>query len=238
MTLLGGPGTGKSAHLRFLVKRFHETWLGTSHSARLLPPQFKDSVPIFADLSAWKDSKIGLSAFLQAQIKSVGVPELAERFPDLMERGRVILLLDGLTEMPPLDDRELETLVDDPRSKAIARIGDDEKLYCVLTCRRNDFVDGFHWRDLYLQSLTKEQIEVIGAHLYRKDRNGQQMARAFVKSVWESRDARRAKLTALAENPFFCRNCLAITTIEPSGEEGPSIKQNCLNMPLRNRSSS
>jgi len=177
-----------------------------------LPPDWQECVPIFASLSQWENTEMELLPFLQDQIRELGVPALADRLADLMEQGRVVLLLDGLNELPQLSRNEATGLIDDHRAKAIARLGDrseTRRVRCVLSCREKDFAGDPYWRDLRVQNLTPDQIHAFAVAFYKSDPgkddpDAEQRAERFLAYVNDdTTDIRRRKLQELAIQPFY-----------------------------------
>ncbi len=155
VVLLGRPGAGKSSTLRHLVTDL------ASDDTRIL---------VFAGLSEWDDPAAGLLDFLQAQLRSLHQLALAERLPDLMSAGRVVLLLDGLNEIPRLGRDPATGRLADPRVEAIAELAtrpEWEFAGCVLTCRPRDFDGGPAWHDLHLLDLDDDQTRALGEAYFR-----------------------------------------------------------------------
>ncbi|WP_199509385.1 HEAT repeat domain-containing protein [Nucisporomicrobium flavum] len=183
VVLLGRPGAGKSSTLRGLFTGL------AGDDARLT---------IFADLSEWGDPAAGLLDFLQAQLRSLHQLTLAERLPGLMSAGRVVLLLDGLNEMPRLSRDPATGRLSDPRVEAITALAarpEWEENGCVLTCRPRDFDGGPAWHDVHLLDLDEDQTQAL-AEAYFREAPGS--AAAFLTALGRAR-----RLDQLAALPFF-----------------------------------
>ncbi|MBE2201549.1 MAG: SUMF1/EgtB/PvdO family nonheme iron enzyme [Anaerolinea sp.] len=101
LVLLGGPGSGKTTLLRRLQLEF--AWDGAAGSA--------DRVPFFIPLNAYRGARLAdalpdpadwLAERWQAECRRAGQSGLPD-FAALLREGRLLLLLDGLNEMPHRD---------------------------------------------------------------------------------------------------------------------------------------
>ena len=154
--LLGGPGAGKSSYLQYLA--LAETGPRTT-AARL---------PVLVDLNAW-DSSGPFLPFVQAFLRDppnpappaapfhVVSPWLAEQIDTYLQTGRVLLLLDGLNELPPVD----------PAAESARRVAlrDFFAAYpqprAVVTCRMLDYageLDSAGFQQVLLDPWTVEQM--------------------------------------------------------------------------------
>jgi NACHT domain len=94
LMILGGPGTGKTTFLRKVgleaIKKSHGEY---SHS----------SIPVFLELRSfqWKAENIDLEAKIAAEFEHCGLLESTELTRKLLERGKLLILFDGLDEVPP-----------------------------------------------------------------------------------------------------------------------------------------
>jgi len=187
VALLGDPGAGKSTALRGLFREYEERWRKDAAGA----------VPIFAALNRWQESE-SLLAFLQKE-----AAELAPKLPDLLKEGRVLLLLDGLNELPGLKQDKETQEIDDPRSKSIAEVGREyPKVLCLLSCRVKEFVGGPGWCDLHVQPLRLAQVEAIARAYFEEET---EKAAQLVAGLY---DSKREKLQTLAEKPFYLKRLL------------------------------
>lgn len=91
LMVLGGPGSGKSTYL----KRLGLEALNGKAGA------FKDALtPVFLELKHFKSDEINLKTAIAEELGSVGFP-LSETFvTKLLEEGKLLVLLDGLDEVP------------------------------------------------------------------------------------------------------------------------------------------
>jgi HEAT repeat protein len=201
LVLLGAPGAGKSTTLRHLVERLGAPWLSAAADDMT-------KIPIFADLSEWHDESMDLVSFLQAQLRSLGQPALAERLPDLMRQGRVVLLLDGLNEIPRLRRDTTTDHADDPRVDAVAELGRRAEwaaVGCVLSCRSKDFQGGPLWHDIHLLALDTDRVAELAEaffHLHGLP-DASAVTADFLRDLYRSASSRVAHLRSLITNPFF-----------------------------------
>ena len=98
LVILGDPGSGKTTHLKRLL-----LWLIREGPETVgLPPGM---VPVFLPLRNLRDLDSGLDAFIESELASPHL-RLEEGFGRrLLERGNLLLLLDGLDEVADPDDR-------------------------------------------------------------------------------------------------------------------------------------
>ena len=158
LVILGDPGSGKTTHLRRML-----LWVFEHGSESLGLPS--DMLPIFLPLRHLDNLEAGLDAFIETQLRP---PHL--KMPDgfgrrLLERGRLLFLLDGLDEVADVDDR----------GKAKAWIEDALMGYpdCrfVLTCRFAGYIPAVRcserFLELHLRPLDEEQAAAFVRNWYR-----------------------------------------------------------------------
>jgi NACHT domain len=94
LMVLGGPGTGKTTFLRKVGLEALKQWNGEySHSC----------IPIFLELRSFKWEKlanINLEEKIAEEFEHCGLPEYKEFTRKFLERGRLLILFDGLDEVP------------------------------------------------------------------------------------------------------------------------------------------
>jgi ethanolamine utilization protein EutP (predicted NTPase) len=111
ITLLGGPGSGKSTALKYLA------WVhATSRLPGQSPPPFTllsgNPIPLRIELRRLseerrrKNSNITLLSFIETQLQIEGVEIDIQMFKKLLSEKNMLLLFDGLDEVATLDERK------------------------------------------------------------------------------------------------------------------------------------
>ncbi|MCP3920020.1 MAG: SUMF1/EgtB/PvdO family nonheme iron enzyme [bacterium] len=152
IVILGDPGSGKTTHLRRMALA-----AASDSPSRLELPQ--EVVPVFLPLRDLENVDAGIDAFVQSQIDAN--KHLRAKVPpgfgtDLVKRGKLLLLLDGLDEVAGTRAREdVVRWVEDA-----LRANTDS--YFVVTCRyagyralKEQFSAQF--LELHLRPLDEEQ---------------------------------------------------------------------------------
>jgi NACHT domain len=105
LMILGGPGTGKTTFLRKVgleaIKQSHGEY---AHS----------SIPVFLELRSfqWKASEnIDLEAIIAKEFQHCGLLASTELTQKLLERGKLLILFDGLDEVPPEFLKQMTTAI-------------------------------------------------------------------------------------------------------------------------------
>jgi formylglycine-generating enzyme required for sulfatase activity len=157
LVILGDPGSGKTTHLkRVLLKCVRD------HSESLGLPQ--DMIPVFLPLRELEDLKNGLDSFIEQQLDQPHLkldPGFGSR---LLERGKLLFLLDGLDEVADEKQREM-----------VSRwIDDAEQIHAscrfVVTCRFAGYTPNARlcerFRELHIRPLSEEQAERFVTNWY------------------------------------------------------------------------
>lgn len=122
---LGKPGAGKTTTLWKLAD--------DELAANALRPREQRRVPILLRLGFWTQWDQSLADFIQAQTNIDG-QKLGDAFPKLLAQNRILLILDGLNEMPVTQQKDKgrqirEFLVSHKQARAYA------------SCREDDYSD-------------------------------------------------------------------------------------------------
>lgn len=155
VVLQGATATERTMTLQRLFKRVAADW----QAARATAP-----FPVLADMRRWFNPKMSLVQFLQAQMSWLGVPQLAEQLPDLLGGGCVVLLLDGLDELPYSKRSEITGLRDDPRIRSVvASVQEKAQINAkwVIGCQGKDFLLGPRWCDLYVFDPRSKDVPAV-----------------------------------------------------------------------------
>jgi hypothetical protein len=91
LMVLGGPGVGKSTFLRKMgLEALKGEQGGFQH----------ESIPVFIELKRFTSSEIDLEKAICEEFRICGFPHPEESTAELLEKGKLLILLDGLDEVP------------------------------------------------------------------------------------------------------------------------------------------
>ena len=137
--LTGAAGSGKTTLLRQLERTLHES---------------KDSkrIPIYIDLSRYPSSG-QLLPWIEQQWKQ-GAPKDAPKLSDLLNLGKVLFLLDGMNEMPPLDESPTSRFL--AVSRFVRSVKSPNRI--ILASRSVDVQGLFDIARIYLEPLSEEKV--------------------------------------------------------------------------------
>jgi predicted NACHT family NTPase len=165
-----------------------------------------------------------LLSFLQEELRQAGTPLLAQRLDTFLREGSIVLLLDGLNELPAASFNEKNRFQKDPRVQAIEKLGDQDKWLktrCIVSCRTNDFSRAPLWQDLHILPLNREQVECFVSELV-----DDKVARRLISDLFdETDDPRQSRLRALAASPFFLTRLIVYYDrfVSPNSQERPDL---------------
>ncbi len=145
VVLLGDPGSGKSTFVNYLAFRLADGPANrkAAPDARAWPRELADLVPIVVvlrDFAAGRDGRDAveprsLHDFIDAQLSAQKLEFAQPVLADALDKGRAIVLLDGLDEIPDADARART------RDAVAAFIGRYRKSRHVVTCRTLSYQD-------------------------------------------------------------------------------------------------
>jgi hypothetical protein len=152
IVILGDPGSGKTTHMKRVL-----LWCLKGGLGKLGLPD--DMLPVFLPLRELKNLKQGLENFIQEQLDQphLGTPEGFGE--ELLERGNLLLLFDGLDEVAdPKQRKEVCKWIDDA-------IRIHKSCRFVVTCRFAGYTDESRlsedFLEMHMRPLSTEQAETF-----------------------------------------------------------------------------
>ena len=158
VVILGDPGSGKTTHLKRLL-----LWcLRKGPESLGLPPGM---LPVFLALRNLKDIQSGLDAFIQAELTQPHLDTPLDFGKRLLERGNLLLLLDGLDEVADIEKRE------EVARWIVGAIQAYPDCRLVITCRFAGYSPtvqlSAEFLEMHLRPLTEKQVAVFVRNWYR-----------------------------------------------------------------------
>ncbi|MBF2049316.1 MAG: NACHT domain-containing protein [Elainella sp. C42_A2020_010] len=152
LMVLGGPGVGKSTFLR---KMGLEALRGKQGEFQ------HHCIPVFLALQRFKSNEISIEQLIARKFEVCGFPEAAEFVQAALEKGKLLVLLDGLDEVP-LDHLD----------RAITQIQDLVDRYSqnrfIASCRVAAYKGGFpRFKDVAMAAFKDTQIEQFIRNWFR-----------------------------------------------------------------------
>ena len=101
LMVLGAPGIGKSTFLRKLgLEALKGTTFKKDRKDEGNQPLHRKLIPVFIELKTFRDSDIDLENFIAKEFEICGFPNSKSFTSSVLSQGKLLLLLDGLDEVP------------------------------------------------------------------------------------------------------------------------------------------
>ena len=145
LMVLGGPGAGKSTFLR-------KVGLEALKGKRKEGYQHT-SIPVFLELKRFRSGEIDLEGAIAEEFKNCCLPKYQELTVQLLEQGRLLILLDGLDEVPTERMSETVTYIQD-------FVDRHKENRFITSCRVAAYRHNFrHFTDVTVADFEDKQIE-------------------------------------------------------------------------------
>ncbi len=165
---LGKPGAGKSTTLWKLAH--DEIQQNRQREQRI--------VPVILRLGFWTQAEQPLQAFIHAQT-NIDTPKLGDAFAELLAQQRILLILDGLNEMPISQQQGKGRQIRD-------FVAAHPQLRVYASCREDDYSDVLRLPlpEFHIQPLSIPKIKTF-IHSYLQAKGIPQAGEAAEKLFWD-----------------------------------------------------
>lgn len=156
LMVLGGPGAGKSTYLRRVGL---EALKGRQS-------QFQhERIPVLLELKQFDGEKVDIKGAIAAEFSHVGFDFSAEFVEEALQQGKLLVLLDGLDEVPKANQDKVSQSIQDFVSR-YSKAHQGNRV--IASCRIAAFRSGFtNFTDIELADFDDDQIrQFIGNWLH------------------------------------------------------------------------
>jgi predicted NACHT family NTPase len=186
LMVLGGPGVGKST---FLKKVGLEALKGQQGDYK------HDCIPVMIELRQFDPSQTTLEGQIYQEIKACGFPKDYELTDMFLEKGKLLVLLDGIDEIPPLYEKQTIKYMESFIKKY-------SRNRFIISCRLAAYVGGFtKFKDVVMASFEDNQIREYMSRWFSSE---QDKKTRTAQKCWElinTRESESAK--ELAQTPLL-----------------------------------
>lgn len=184
--VLGAPGAGKSTFLR---KIGLESFKGKKGNFK------HQAIPVLLELKKFTESKIDLKALIEAEFTTCGFPKPKQFTEKALEQGKLLILLDGLDEVPSVNVNSVIDAIQDFVDRY------DKNRY-IASCRTAAYRYNFkRFSDVILSEFDDEQIQQFINNWFRSEEDKQAGTAALCWELLERDENKAAK--ELAHSPIL-----------------------------------
>jgi HEAT repeats/NACHT domain len=207
--LLGDPGSGKTTTLKILVMR---------QIAEVRKNEGEPLIPFYCSAARWTDKRQSALSFLGERFRDLTGPGSQLDFPSLLSAGRLLIVIDGLNEMPfrrPKMMADVGTIQseatihlginEDARERSLNDLTTSHAINSrfIVGCRTFEFSESPDWQQITVLPMNDVQIGVFL----------QKYTPARAAEMWTTIRGNDA-LLQMARNPFYLQNITRLTNEE------------------------
>ncbi|WP_103667983.1 NACHT domain-containing NTPase [Pseudanabaena sp. BC1403] len=186
LMVLGAPGAGKSTFLR---KIGLESFKGKKGNFK------HQAIPVLLELKKFTESKIDLKALIEAEFTTCGFPKPKEFTESALDKGKLLVLLDGLDEVPSANVNSVIDAIQDFVDRY------DKNRY-IASCRTAAYRYNFkRFSDVILSEFDDGQIQQFINNWFRSEEDKQAGTAALCWELLERDENKAAK--ELAHSPIL-----------------------------------
>jgi hypothetical protein len=197
LMVLGGPGVGKSTFLRKVgLEALKQKQGAYRHPC----------IPVFVALQKFKTSDIRLEQLIVQEFADCGFPEPAAFTEAMLNKGRLLILLDGLDEVPLEQEAAVISQIKDfvDRHSQNQNQNQNQNRF-IASCRVAAYKGGFpRFKDVAMAAFEEAQIQQFIRNWFPVDPSLDRAAEQTADQCWnllQSRDYAAAK--ELAQTPLL-----------------------------------
>ena len=154
LMVFGEPGIGKSTFLR---KVGLEAMKGNNEKYQ------PNLTPVLLELKHFKEEQIDIQALIQKEFKICGFPNVEKAIPDKLNKGELLILLDGLDEVPDANTNNVITTIQN-------FVDQYNKNRFIISCRTAARTHFRQFTDIEIVEFDDQQIEAFIDHWFRDER--------------------------------------------------------------------
>jgi hypothetical protein len=153
LMVFGEPGIGKSTFLR---KVGLEAMKGNYEKYQ------PNLTPVLLELKEFKEEQIDIQALIQKEFEICGFPNVEKAIPDKLKKGELLILLDGLDEVPDANTNNVITTIQN-------FVDQHNKNRFIISCRTAARTHFRQFTDIEIVEFDDQQIETFIKHWFRDE---------------------------------------------------------------------